>query len=103
MNDANRYMDQILEVRHQSPDEERELCLKLPEMNETEYVRAFAHTYLADAFHSMGMLDKAMDEYRAAMDLIGEKEYDKLSLTLYNLAGVISIGLDDEQGGAGLL
>lgn len=67
-------------------------------MNETEYARAFAHTYLADAFHSMGMLDKAMDEYHAAMDLMGKKEYDKLFLTLYNLAGVIYIGQDDEQG-----
>ena len=66
-------------------------------MNETEYARAFAHTYLADAFHSMGMLDKAMDEYHAAMDLMGKKEYDKLFLTLYNLAGVIYIGQDDEQ------
>ena len=82
MSEANRYMDQILEVRHQSPEEERDLCLKLLEMNETEYARAFAHTYLADAFHSMGMLDKARDEYHAAMDLMGKKEYDKLSLTL---------------------
>ena len=98
MSEANRYMEQILEVRHQSPEKERDLCLKLLEMNETEYERAFAHTYLADAFHSMGMLDKAMDEYHAAMDLMGKKEYDKLFLTLYNLAGGIHIGQDDEQG-----
>lgn len=98
MSEENRYMNQILEVRHQSPEKERDLCLKLLEMNETEYARAFAHTYLADAFHSMGMLDKAMDEYHAAMDLMGKKEYDKLFLTLYNLAGVIYIGQDDEQG-----
>ena len=91
-------MDRILEVRHRSPEEERDLCLKLLETGDTQYSRAFAHTYLADAFHSMGMPGKAIEEYHAAMDLIGSNKCDKLSLTLYNLAGVIYIGLDDEQG-----
>lgn len=100
MDEVNHYMDQILEIRHQSPEKERELCLKLLELDKTEYSRAFAHTYLADAFHSMGQLDQAMDECHMAMQLIGEEvsEYEKLSLTLNNLAGVIYIGLDDEQG-----
>ena len=39
MSEANRYMEQILEVRHQSPEKERDLCLKLLELNETEYER----------------------------------------------------------------
>ena len=64
-------MDQILEVRHRSPEEERDLCLKLLETGDTQYSRAIAHTYLADAFHSMGMPGKAIEEYHAAMDLIG--------------------------------
>lgn len=98
MNETNQYMDQILEVRHQSPEEERDLCLKLLEADGTEYSRAFAHTYLADAYHSMGLLTRAMEQYHTAMDLIGKNNFEKLSLTLYNLAGVIYIGLDDEQG-----
>ena len=98
MNETNRYMDQILEVRHQSPEEERDLCLKLLEADETEYARAFAHTYLADAYHSMGLLTRAMEQYHTAMELIEKNNFEKLSLTLYNLAGVIYIGLDDEQG-----
>lgn len=98
MSEANRYMDQILEVRHQSPEKERDLCLKLLEEDQTEYSRAFAHTYLADAYHSMGWLDKAMDEYHGAMELIEKNNFEKLSLTLYNLAGVIYLGMDDEQG-----
>lgn len=98
MSEVSRYMDEILEVRHQSPQKERDLCLKLLEIDQEEYTRAFAHTYLADAFHSMGMLDKAMNEYHAAMELIGKNEYERLSLTLHNLAGVIYIGMDDEQG-----
>ena len=98
MSETKRYMDRILEVRHQSPEEERDLCLKLLKADESEYSRAFAHTYLADAFHSMGMLERAMDEYHEAMGLIEKGDFDKLSLTLYNLAGVIYIELDDEQG-----
>lgn len=91
------YMDQILEVRHSSPEAERDLCLKLLE-EKSEYSTAFARTYLADAYHSMGMLDKAMSEYHKAMPLAQKNHYESLSLTLHNLAGVIYIDLDDEQG-----
>ena len=98
MSEAKGYMDRILEVRYQSPEEEINLCRKLLKTDESEYSRAFAHTYLADAFHSMGMLEKAMDEYHQAMELIEKSKFDKLSLTLYNLAGIIYIELDDEQG-----
>ena len=91
-------MNQILEIRHQSPEEERDLCLKLLKEDNTLYARAFAHTYLADAFHSMGFLDKALEEYHTAAELIEKGNYERLSLTLYNLAGVIYLALDDEQG-----
>ena len=91
-------MNQILEIRHQDPEEERDLCLKLLEEDNTLYARAFAHTYLADAFHSMGILDKAIEEHHTAAELIEKGNYERLSLTLYNLGGVIYLALDDEQG-----
>ena len=51
MDEVNHYMDQILEIRHQSPEKERELCLKLLELDKTEYSRAFAHTYQIGRAH----------------------------------------------------
>ena len=98
MSKAKQYMNQILEIRHQDPEEEKNLCLKLLEEDNTLYAKAFAHTYLADAFHSMGILDKAMEEYHTAAELIEKGNYERLSLTLYNLGGVIYLTLDDEQG-----
>ena len=46
----NEIMKQILTVRHESPEQERELCFTLLSQCEDRYEEAFARTYLADAF-----------------------------------------------------
>lgn len=52
----NEIMKQILTVRHESPEQERELCFTLLSQCEDRYEEAFARTYLADALSSMGFL-----------------------------------------------
>lgn len=90
-------MDEILKVRLESPEKEMELCEKLYLDAEDEYTKAFAATYLADAYHSLGWVKKAADACRMAKSITETNQFDQLSLFLYNLAGVIYIDLDDEQ------
>ena len=56
---------------------------------ETVIEEAFARTYLADALSSMGLLDSAIQECKKALDITLRNNYEELSLTLYNLIGII--------------
>ena len=94
----NEIMKQILTVRHESPEQERELCFTLLSQCEDRYEEAFARTYLADALSSMGLLDSAIQECKKALDITLRNTYEELSLTLYNLIGIIYTYTDDEQG-----
>ncbi len=94
----NEIMKQILTVRHESPEQERELCFTLLSQCEDHYEEAFARTYLADALSSMGLLDSAVQECKKALDITLRNNYEELSLTLYNLIGIIYTYTDDEQG-----
>ena len=94
----NEIMKQILTVRHESPEQERELCFTLLSQCEDHYEEAFARTYLADALSSMGLLDSAIQECKKALDITLRNNYEELSLTLYNLIGIIYTHTDDEQG-----
>ena len=94
----NEIMKQILTVRHESPEQERELCFTLLSQCEDRYEEAFARTYLADALSSMGLLDSAIQECKKALDITLRNNYEELSLTLYNLIGIIYTYTDDEQG-----
>ena len=85
----NEIMKQILTVRHESPEQERELCFTLLSQCEDRYEEAFARTYLADALSSMGLLDSAIQECKKALDITLRNNYEELSLTLYNLIGII--------------
>lgn len=90
-------MVEVLKIRHESPEKEMKLCQELYEDARDAYTKAFAATYLADAYHSLGWLRDAADECRMAKNLTEANKFDQLSLFLYNLAGVIYIEMDDEQ------
>lgn len=94
----NEIMRQILNVRHESPEQERELCFTLLSQCKDYYEEAFARTYLADALSSMGLFDSAIQECKKALDITLKNNYEELSLTLYNLIGIIYTYTDDEQG-----
>ena len=53
-------MDEILNIRYKSPEKERELCFELLSQSDDDYSKAFARTYLADALHSLGLLESAI-------------------------------------------
>ena len=91
-------MDEILNIRYKSPEKERELCFELLSQSDDDYSKAFARTYLADALHSLGLLESAIGECQMALEITEKNQYEKLSLTLYNLAGIIYTHIEDEQG-----
>lgn len=91
-------MDEILNIRYKSPEKERELCFELLSQSDDDYSKAFARTYLADALHSLGLLESAIRECQMALEITEKNQYEKLSLTLYNLAGIIYTHIEDEQG-----
>lgn len=91
-------MDEILNIRYKLPEKERELCFELLSQSEDDYSKAFARTYLADALHSLGLLESAIRECQMALEITEKNQYEKLSLTLYNLVGIIYTHIEDEQG-----
>lgn len=91
-------MSEILNIRYESPKQERILCSKLLANADDDYTKAFARTYLGDAFHSLGLLDNALRECQMALELSEKNGYEKLSLTLYNILGIIYTYVEDEQG-----
>lgn len=91
-------MDEILNIRYKSPEKERELCFELLSQSDDDYSKAFARTYLADALHSLGLLESAIGECQMALEITEKNQYEKLSLTLYNLVGIIYTHIEDEQG-----
>lgn len=91
-------MSEILSIRYESPKKERILCSKLLANADDDYTKAFARTYLGDAFLALGLLDNAMRECQMALYMTEQNGYEKLSLTLYNLLGILYTSIDDEQG-----
>ena len=94
-------MEQILESRGISSKRERELCLRLylqAKESKDRYASAFALTYLADAYQTMGRPFRALNICQKAMLLVEENGYESLLLVLQNLLGIVYVDLDDEQG-----
>lgn len=92
-------MEQILKIRHESPAREIELCLELLKSASPDdwYTQAFARTYLADGYQTVGRLEEAIQESQAALEITKKNGYDQLTMVLYNLSGIIHVGLLDEQ------
>lgn len=90
-------MKKILDIRLDDPVKEKELCIQLLENCGNPYTEAFGRTYLGDAYHTFGQIDNALSEYKRALVIAEEKEYDDLLSVLYNSIGVLYMYNDDEQ------
>lgn len=97
MNEKESLMEEILSIRYESAEKERELCLRLLDCSDDDYTQAFARTYLGDAFHSLGLLESALRECLKALEISEKNRYEKLMLTLCNIIGIIYITIEDEQ------
>ena len=97
MNEKESLMEEILNIRYESAEKEKELCIKLLDCSDDDYTQAFARTYLGDAFHSLGLLDSALRECLKALEISEKNRYEKLMLTLCNIIGIIYITIEDEQ------
>lgn len=93
-------MEKILEVRFSDLEKEKELCLQLLNLAETEqyvYGVAFANVYLTDSFLALGK-NSSCDFYLSrSVFICRENGFDDLLLILCNLAGLHFLKLNDEQ------
>ena len=90
-------MKEILDIRFDDPQKEKELCMQMLSKSDDRYMEAFARTYLGDAYHSLGRIDEALLELGRGLKLAEAEEYEDLLFVLYNLIGIIHMYNDDEQ------
>ena len=90
-------MKEILDIRFDDPQKEKELCMQMLSKSDDRYMEAFARTYLGDAYHSLGRIDEALLELGRGLKLAEAEEYEDLLFVLYNLIGIIYMYNDDEQ------
>ncbi len=90
-------MKEILDIRFEDPEKEKELCIQMLSEKYDRYTEAFARTYLGDACHTLGQIDQALIELSKALDISETDEYEDLLFILYNLIGIIYMYNDDEQ------
>lgn len=90
-------MKEILDIRFDDPQKEKELCLQMLSEECDRYTQAFGRTYLGDAYHTIGQIDQALLELSKALELSEADGYDDLLFVLYNLIGIIYMYNDDEQ------
>ena len=90
-------MKEILDIRFDDPQKEKELCMQMLSESNDRYMEAFGRTYLGDAYHTLGQVDAALCELRRGLELAEADGYDDLLFVLYNLIGIIYMYRDDEQ------
>lgn len=90
-------MKEILDIRFDDPQKEKELCMQMLSESNDRYMEAFGRTYLGDAYHTLGQVDAALCELRRGLELAEADGYDELLFVLYNLIGIIYMYRDDEQ------
>ena len=90
-------MKEILDIRFDDPEKEKELCMQMLSDSTDRYTEAFGRTYLGDAYHTIGQIDQALLELGKALELSEADGYDDLLFVLYNLIGIIYMYNDDEQ------
>ncbi len=90
-------MKEILDIRFENPEKEKELCIQMLSGECDKYTEAFGRTYLGDAYHSLGQADCALPECEMALALAEDEGYENLLSVLYNLLGIIYMYNDDEQ------
>ena len=90
-------MKEILDIRLNDPEKEKELCMQMLSGECDTYTEAFGRTYLGDAYHTFGQVDYALPEYNRALKLSEDEGYDDLLSVLYNSLGIIYMYNDDEQ------
>ncbi len=90
-------MKEILDIRLDDPEKEKELCIQMLSGECDTYTEAFGRTYLGDAYHTFGQVDQALIELSRALQLSEAEGYDDLLFVLYNLIGIIYMYNDDEQ------
>lgn len=94
----NQLLDQIVEIRHVSPQTELELCEQLIEKyGDDDYCVAFAKTYMADAKFSIGNILEAKKDCISIYQMCSDKGYTHLQLFLCNLLGIIYGESGNEQ------
>ena len=90
-------MKEILDIRFDDPEKEKQLCIQMLSGKCDKYTEAFGRTYLGDAYHTFGQVDYALPEYEKALALAEDGEYEDLLSVLYNSLGIIYMYSDDEQ------
>lgn len=90
-------MKEILDIRFDDPQKEKELCMQMLSESKDRYTEAFGRTYLGDAYHTLGQIDEALFELGRGLKLAEADGYEELLFVLYNLIGIIYMYRDDEQ------
>lgn len=90
-------MKEILDIRFDDPQKEKELCMQMLSECKDRYTEAFGRTYLGDAYHTLGQIDEALLELGRGLKLAEADGYEELLFVLYNLIGIIYMYRDDEQ------
>lgn len=90
-------MKEILDIRFDDPQKEKELCIQMLSESKDRYTEAFGRTYLGDAYHTLGQIDEALRELGRGLKLAEADGYEELLFVLYNLIGIIYMYRDDEQ------
>lgn len=90
-------MKEILDIRFDDPQKEKELCMQMLSESKDRYTEAFGRTYLGDAYLALGQVDEALCELRRGLELSEAEGYEDLLFILYNLIGIIYMYRDDEQ------
>ena len=86
-------MKEILDIRFDDPQKEKELCMQLLSESKDRYTEAFGRTYLGDAYLALGQVDEALCELRRGLELSEAERYEDLLFILYNLIGIIYLSL----------
>lgn len=90
-------MKEIMDIRFDDPQKEKELCMQMLSESKDRYTEAFGRTYLGDAYHTLGQIDEALFELGRGLKLAEADGYEELLFVLYNLIGIIYMYRDDEQ------
>lgn len=90
-------MKEIMDIRFDDPQKEKELCMQMLSESKDRYTEAFGRTYLGDAYHTLGQIDEALFELGRGLKLAEAYGYEELLFVLYNLIGIIYMYRDDEQ------
>lgn len=90
--EINRIMARILEIRYSDVEEEKALCqtlLKMAEGDESDYITAYAHTYLGDHYVAKNDVWQAEEHLKQAYKLVcpGE-QWDHLLVRICSLLAI---------------